>query len=464
MFTSKKAQYLNKDFDRISPITNIDSLYYEQAEKDGNTSYIIKRRAVAKYMPIKFDISNFLISSINVLNSSNPITGEVSLGPTFKNISTNINYIKSEILNPSDSITHELLYDTSLYTIDSSKNINIQDLLQYYTNVHYFDTSINSIVNQINIINSSIPNVSNYVNNTSILANILIGVLNGHTEYYNNVDSIDGSNNGIYNLIYYPNNGTDTSFIVKVQCISTNQFKNYISLDSALPLSDDTSYINQWDFHYDINSSKITYLKDEYGNEGNFDFRNIKLANGNFIGLNNDRNTTKNNYIYIDPVNSSILFDEDSVAENCIINSTNILFLDDVYNNYIVNSGFNNLQMQYAKNNKCSNIISSSLNITRGNNNILINCENCSIKIAGNNNTLINVKNLNVSLGNNNIIVGDEIGCQPTTSILENMKLFFNYSTSTALSTDHTSSYTFYGGFGNDVSVYVGSLRTTNKY
>ena len=37
MFTSKKAQYLNKDFDRISPITNIDTLYYEQAEKSKDT-------------------------------------------------------------------------------------------------------------------------------------------------------------------------------------------------------------------------------------------------------------------------------------------------------------------------------------------------------------------------------------------------------------------------------------------
>ena len=119
--------------------------------------------------------------------------------------------------------------------------------------------------------------------------------------------------------------------------------------------------------------------------------------------------------------------------------------------------------MQYAKNNKCSNIINSSLNIINGNNNILINCENCSIKIEGNNNTLINVKNLNVSLKNNNVIIGDNVGCLPNIDTLENMKLFFNYSTSTALATNHTSSCTFYGGIKNDVSVYVGSLRTTNK-
>ena len=33
MFTSKKAQYLDNYFGKITPITNIDSVYYEQAEK-----------------------------------------------------------------------------------------------------------------------------------------------------------------------------------------------------------------------------------------------------------------------------------------------------------------------------------------------------------------------------------------------------------------------------------------------
>ena len=56
MFTSKKAQYLNKDFDRISPITNIDTLYYEQAEKSKdikNSSYIIKRMNRRKKVKIQ---------------------------------------------------------------------------------------------------------------------------------------------------------------------------------------------------------------------------------------------------------------------------------------------------------------------------------------------------------------------------------------------------------------------------
>ena len=483
MFTSKKAQYLNKDFDRISPITNIDSLYYEQAEKDGNTSYIIKRRAVAKYMPIKFDISNFLISPISVSNSSNPIIGEVSLGPTFKNISTNINYIKSEILNPSDSITHELLYDTSLYTIDSIKNINIQDLLQYYANVHYFDTSINSIVNQINTINPSIPNISNFIIDTSLALDKLINTLSSHTEYYtwNNLDtSTTLENNGIYNLFYHPHESqsgqyiANASFIIKVQNVYINNTKHLISLDIAQK----NQYIEElnvdnWDFHYNFDSSTITYLKDEYGNEGNFDFRIHKLKNINrniFYSNLADTNNCKNNIVYLSPEQQddlNILIMCSSTYNNQIYNSNEITIESDSpqYSpaNNIINNSYQLTIQNNAQNNKIFNSSNYKCDVL-GNNNTIINCNDCSINILGDNNTLINVKNLNVSLGNNNIIVGDEIGCQPNTSTLENMKLFFNYSTSTALATDHTSSCTFYGGFENDVSVYVGSLRTTNKY
>ena len=457
MFTSKKAQYLNKDFDRISPITNIDSLYYEQAEKDGDSSYIIQRRSVAKYMPIKFDISNFLISSIDVSNSSNPITGEVSLGPTFKNISTNINYIKSEILNPSDSITHELLYDTSLYTIDSSKNINIQDLLQYYATAHYFNTSINSIINQINIINSSIQNINNYVYNTSTLVDTLIYALHGHNEYYEYSQFIqmDTLNNGIYNLIYQPNN--NASCLIKVQCISTNTIKNIISLDRAFNHSIDVS-VEQWVFHYDASSNKITYLKDEYENEGIFDFRiahkiyDKDLINKSFI----------NNKLYFEPKNANIKFEGDGKFEgNEIYNSSNITFTGNASNNIVVNCY--NVSIS-GSGNKIYNSSNTSTLVIKKSNNIIINCHDSSILVNGNSNYIMNSSNLNANLGDNNIIINDEIGCQPNTSTLENMKLFFNYSTSTALLLDHTSSCTFYGGIGNDVSVYVGSLKTTNKY
>ena len=54
MFTSKKAQYLTNNFEHISPITNIDSLYFEKITKNGK-GYKINRQSVVKNMPIQCD-------------------------------------------------------------------------------------------------------------------------------------------------------------------------------------------------------------------------------------------------------------------------------------------------------------------------------------------------------------------------------------------------------------------------
>lgn len=478
MFTSKKAQYLNKDFDRISPITNIESLYYEQAEISNNTdsSYIIRRKSVAKHMPIRVDVNN---SSISVKQTQPQEPGE------YLDACVNLNINKTYILNPPNPLDNNRpIYDYQQFKINTNQYINIQDLLKYYVSNQYMSSSIGEVYINIDNINSSITNVSNHVDNTSLAMDALSNAISSHTEYYtwNELNTSTLENNGIYNLIYYPYEGhtsyiENSSFIIKVQCVYINNIKHIISLDTACKFSNPDEPIeptinwevDQWKLHYNFNSSIITYLKDEYGNEANFDFRNRYLANGKLILQTVNLETIQNNYIFINPDNSSIQIQENedgntNTVNNTIINSTNILLNSAVQNTYINNSSFNSCYISLSKNNQCTNINNSSLNIMNGNNNILINCENCSIKIGGNNNTLINVKNLNVSLGNNNIIIGDEIGCLPNTSTLENMKLFFNYSTSTALATDHISSCTFYGGIGNDVSVYVSSLRTTNKY
>jgi hypothetical protein len=60
-----------------------------------------------------------------------------------------------------------------------------------------------------------------------------------------------------------------------------------------------------------VSSNKIIYLQDEYGNEGNFDFRmahqiyNNDLTNSSFI----------NNKLYFEPTNNIILFEGDGKFE-----------------------------------------------------------------------------------------------------------------------------------------------------
>ena len=449
MFTSKKAQYLNKDFDRISPITNIDTLYYEQAEKDGDNKYKIERKSVGKHLPIRFDVSTLderTYVSISVSNSSVSIE-DTCLGPKQLDACVNINYNKEFITNPLNPENNKPTYKFQRYKIYTNDYVNIQELLKYYVPRDQFSTSIGTINYSLDNINSSITNISKYIGDTSIVIDALIDVLTSDTEYYN---SIDGSNNGIYNLIYQPN--VNASCSIKVQCISTNTIKNIVSLDTAFNHSQDVS-VDQWIFHYDISSNKIIYLQDEYGNEGDFDFRmahqiyNKDLANSSFI----------NNKLYFEPTNNKILFEGDGKFEgNQIYNSFNITFTGNATNNIVVNSS--NVSIS-GSGNKIYNSKNTSTLIITNSNNTIINCEDSSILVNGDLNYIANVKNQNVRLGNNNTIVGDTTGCPPNASTFNNSKLFLSNAVSTAVSLDLTNYKTVFG----DASVYASGIATTNK-
>lgn len=453
MFTSKKAQYLNKDFDRISPITNIDTLYYEQAEKskDIDSSYIIKRRSVGKHLPIRFDISTLAERTYEGIGVTKSNVSDTGLGPKYLDVCVNINYNKNFItnpLNPEDN--NKPIYKFQQYTIDTKDYVNIQELLQYYEPRDQFSSSINEIRSRLDNINSSITNISNFINGTSNVAKNLIDELTTHTEYYDNKNTkINGSNNGIYNLIYEPNN--NASCLIKVQCISTNTIKNIISLDRAFNHSIDVS-VEQWVFHYDVDSNKIMYLKDEYGNEGNFDFR---MAHPIY---NTDFKNFINNKLYFEPENANIKFVGSGKFEgNEIYNSFNITFTGNATNNIVVNSS--NVSIS-GSGNKIYNSVNTKTLIIKNSNNTIINCENSSILVNGNLNYIVNVKGLNVSLGDNNTIIGDTEGCPKNTSTFTNSKLFLTNAVSTALSLNLTNNKIVFG----DTSVYFGSVVTTNKY
>ena len=454
MFTSKKAQYLNKDFDRISPITNIDTLYYEQAEKSKdikNSSYIIKRRSVGKHLPIRFDISTLAERTyVGIgVTKSNVSIEDTCLGSKYLDVCVNINYNKNLIINPSNPEDNKPIYKFQQYTIETKEYVNIQELLKYYEPRDQFSTSIGVISSSLDNINSSITNISSFIQKTTNVANDLIREVTTHTEYYN---GINGSNNGIYNLIYQPNNpNNNTSCLIKVQCISTNTIKNIISLDRAFKHSMDVS-VEQWVFHYDVDSNKITYLKDEYRNEGNFDFRMAHpiydMDFKNFI----------NNKLYFEPENANIKFIGGGKFEgNEIYNSFNITFTGSATNNIVVNSS--NVSIS-GSGNKIYNSVNTKTLIIKNSNNTIINCENSSILVGGNSNYIVNVKNQNVSLGDNNTIIGDTEGCPKNTSTFTNSKLFLTNAVSTALSLNLTNNKIVFG----DTSVYFGGVVTTNKY
>ena len=212
--------------------------------------------------------------------------------------------------------------------------------------------------------------------------------------------------------------------------------------------------VEQWVFHYDVDSSKITYLKDEYGNEGNFDFRMAyqiygkDFKNSSFI----------NNKLYFEPKNANIKFEGNGKFEgNEIYNSFNITFTGNATNNIVVNSS--NVSIS-GSGNKIYNSINTKTLIIKNSNNTIINCENSSILVGGNSNDIVNVKGLNVSLGDNNTIIGDIEGCPKNTSTFTNSKLFLTNAVSTALSLNLTNNKIVFG----DTSVYFGGMATTDKY
>lgn len=465
MFTSKKAQYLDNEFNKISPITNIDSLYYEQVEKLANSSYIITRQSVAKHMPINFNIENRAIQNINASASIKDVSyHDISAGRYIDYININIDYIKTNIGNPINPEKGESIFENPLYRIDSSKYVNIQNLLKYYTPIKQFDSSYNHILYAVNNVSTRVSIVNTSFNDVS----------NGYVAFNNNVyyGIYDPpSDNSIYTVIYNPVDGFNMP--VKVQAFSYQlnniTLRDIISLDITTASEIGIHNVSLWDFKYDVIGNKLTYLKDEYGNEGNFDF-------ANFLNIWGNSRLYYNNKFYYNSINDAILkFDSGQTSnvktyENFYIYNSSHLHFGITSGKKSVNNSIINSQ-GIAIGGNSNKIINSSNNykntdcsiIIYGNNNTLINCNNCSINISGNNNILINLKNQNLQLGDNNVLIGDEIGCKANNKILSNDRLFLNQSSSTAIAYDLVTNCTVFGGIRNDVFVYTSGFRTTNK-
>lgn len=459
MFTSKKTQYLNTNFDRISPITNVDSLYFEQAISVDNNIFKIYRQSVTKHMPIQLKAYNAGIGS------SSEEYEYVKIYSDIENPSINTQIKKYEFnVFTSDN---KAQYDTSLFEFNSSLCVGLCDVLNYYTPMSiwlqkYVDVSqhIDAFHEPLNVLDTK----------ADILVNAAYELNHAFddTQSYNYSDLVSPSTNHIYNLIYYPweKNPLDfvenASMIVKIQGISCNISNNinisdYVSIDIPLRINNDN--VEKWLIHYDYDSSTITYLKDEYGNEGSFDFRARKTNNNGLIANFNTNIKPNNNKFFFDPENSSVLLANTiNLCSNNAIFDSSLVYLFESNNNLIKHS--NNVSIS-GDNNK---IFNSNGNVEiQGSSNIVINCENSSIFIYGSNNYLINLKNQNISVRNNNIIVGDSSSPYQENAahqFNENNKLFFDMSVSTGTKYSLLNNGIIFGGTNNDISIYAKSFNT----
>ena len=492
MFTSKKAQYLNGKFEKISPITNIDTLYYEQVINDGNNNFHVERKTVVKNMPIWFKTPEN-----NEMIEKKGITYNSSLFDSDSSILFNTNIKKYDIKNPQDNTSHIYRYDSSLYEICSSTYINLHNILINYEPIGELNIANASINTEISYRNSSIDNLVSSCKDVSNLIEDL------STRIHNNEQIISHDPIELQNDIFlgkYPDpTGVNPYYWVPVKLqnalIQPQDPQNQTNRIDIISLNEANSY-DWWkrtqgytwlDFNYlPINTGEILYLYDSYYNEGNFDFANpINFINEgierqhklysdyiqfgaityNKIYINDENRKTIcihgksiDNEIY----NSSYIQFETGCNSNIIINSNGVNIEHDKHNNTIINSS-----NSYIANGDNIDGIDSSI-IINGNNNTIINCENCDILIDGDNNFIANLKNNKLHLDSNNIIIGDTSVNFPFGDLrnlhkFSNNRLFLGDSINMTYQNDLSTNCTIFGSNTNKVNVYVNSINTTNK-
>ena len=459
MFTSKKVQYLDNRFNKISPITNIDSLYYEQAEKkDGKI--VIHRKSFVKNMPVQFNKDFKFVNTTTYELESLSFNAVYELSNSDPHVYINTSLYTVDEHNPYDKDKNKFWYNSSLFSVVNNTYVDLHELLNHYQQLYYFDASIQNINASLSSSDTSSLDVS--VEKCETIMNHL------HELIYNN-DKVDHEEeNDIYFIDYEPRSWNTPIMSIKVQNVSINGACSQVSLDDA-------SYYNKTygEFHYDTASNKITYLKDEYGNEGNFDFTNSSIHYLIFDPNSNIGNIKRfvNNKLYFDPNDSSVYFtyalsyqNEYYYSNNVIYDSDKITFSKKCSNNNVHHSsgicilnGSSN-KIYNSLNNATYEFVENCSVVIAGNNNVLINCNDCSINIEGNNNVLINLTNQNLNLGYNNIIIGanDTNPVPLDTSILNNTRLFFSDAARMAYEHQELCSSTIlFGSDTNNVSVYT---------
>lgn len=335
--TAKSIQLLDASGMNISPITDITSLYYEV--ENPNNQGIISRKYIYDEFPIGVDINPNTEVSIGTSSGTrerhpenNPLYEN---GQLYKIVDVSDNngiIIKKDIL--VSNVSTYIMKGTTLREI-KIKNYNLSEILSYYTPLDLMDASYGELVADISIINASIKDVSNRIANISsglntesctlqTLINLSIsGNLVPNKFYLINNYYADG--NGCMALpnsaanFSGPNSGSPLSLLVKASD-STNLdgklYEMYNNSGNALKVYGT----------YKLEDSKvrITYMKDQYGNEAPYDFYNLKYNRNYTFGTNSINPNIQNNIIKTDPYTFKSMPN--------IINNSNLYIIK---NNYI---------------------------------------------------------------------------------------------------------------------------------
>lgn len=459
MQTAKSLQLMDDNGINISPITNIESIYYEVTENN-----VVYRKFLYDNFPVYTNFNATADEYSYVNTGNNPL--EVGYYDTVK---ANVNSKLEDII--ISSVTVNKLEGTA-YNSLNIENYNLTKILYNYAPKYWVDTSIKNVLNvslsnTIEEFHSSLDalavTLNTSINNTISANNVkfsnintslntLTNQVNDVSKYRLNVSTYSKANltsyvnaklltpGKIYYLGYDPANDYFTTNLGGLS--PTGQLYLGLIADTSSSFANkvvscfnrnNSTFGNKhnWDINFDFTKYMITYLKDEYGNEAPYNFKQIKQKTGKYLFNNgsSDFSTSgkclnnkimtyddiwfdvlyagadayiKNNYIA--PGNSSIFISNNSSrnVENITINSSNSLII--LRNIAGVNIGNNNVDVHIS--NTCNNTVMSNNNYvvigngfasdTAGNNIIENNCS--SVKLRNCSNNIINSSCSNVSL------------------------------------------------------------------
>ena len=461
MFTSKSAQYTDVKNQNISPLVGLDSLYYEQATYNSTpgvqTNYVITREAVYKHMPVqlfnssadipyKFDTSTSINVAPENLQNTQKITAVLGQEKNILGLSQVSTFLIEQTNIP-------------LHGVEANRRVNLSDILYNYNSKYdiseYYNAYNSSIASAYVQINASLLMCSNKFStsigkmDSSAKFEQISSSISSFDEILSdiklNIDKqLDDYSDGIYNEFvlkrfvtanrlevnktYTMRYAKSNEFLITLLAINSSQFSPIVYARK----SEDSSYfansaVDKWEIKYDFENSVITYMKDEYGNEAPYDFKNIISPRTTYL-------FRKNNEDY-------------SLTGKC--------------KNNVVNSTFPTVELIYGVTQPdiCYNYIgqdSSNIYVVGSNNTIMNN--NASIYISGNNNYVGNNNNDILIVTNNNTIKDNNssinIAMQSYNNIIENfnnqitLKKSNNtkiYNNCTSIYSNNSNNNTFFG-------------------
>lgn len=431
LLTAKSIQLLDASALNISPVTDITSLYYEVERRVNDTS-IVARKFVYPNFPVQVNMDP--CTYINDFTSETSQQSQLDLCENGK---------PKKIVNSEDNsdilVSHvetNIIPGTTLRKIDVSQ-YNLSEILYNYTPIALMNASMGNVNSSINNINSSINNINSSISN-------LFNSLNASDGDFKKILDLQDANllvpNKIYviNDYYYgdgcmaipnsnnfsgPNN--EGSLKIYTKAITRNKLDNKIYNMSYKQNGQDVFLDVYGNYVIEGNRLHITYLRDKWNNEGNFDFYNLKRKkednqtfncfqigesnNSSNMLFNNSEGNIRNNIFRLDPYkhgneNVYLCVYKANPTTRQIVFQNNIIDHDTKFD-LVINAGYNSLFV--IGNNigqSTSFIVSKSGDAVTNASNFIQNCvimNNCSIGIYGNG-TYINFKDS--VIGNNNIV------------------------------------------------------------